>query len=79
MAKKTRAVAKRRSYTPSRRGSTDLNAILIIGLVVLVIYLLFRSKGTAGQYLNEEKWEIKWDPKTMLPLEVTVHRDARRQ
>jgi hypothetical protein len=32
---------------------------------------------STGQYLNEEKWSVKWSPDGF-PTEIVVHRDARR-
>lgn len=69
---------------PSRRVSTKSNSnitlILIVGLAVVVIYLLLKNRPVAAaSYQNVETWKVKWDEKTMLPLEVEVHRDAVRQ
>jgi len=53
--------------------------IIIIALAALVIWWIMKRQPAAGQYLNEEKWSIDWDEKTMLPKTVTIHRNATRQ
>ena len=74
-----------RKYNPKRSlsrvgsSSSSLTLILVIGLAV-IIYLLMKSRPVAAaSYNNIETWKITWDEKTMLPLEVEVHRDAIRQ
>lgn len=53
--------------------------ILVLALAALFVWWLMKRQATAGQYSNVETWKIKWDEKTMLPTELEIHRDAKRQ
>lgn len=78
-----RAVSPYVRRVPTRR----LNRIegfsqgaIVVGIIVigLLVYLIVQNRR-AGSYKNIETWKVKWDPVTMLPLEVEVNRDAKRQ
>jgi len=57
------------------------SAGLIIGLIVvgLIIWYLLKRKEAqpAGQYLNEEKWDVQYNVDG-LPTSITIHRNATR-
>ena len=61
-------------------SNPSMSSGLIIGLIIvglLIWYLMKRKAQPAGQYLNEEKWDISYNVDG-LPTTVTIHRDARR-
>ena len=76
----SKAVAKRSVSL----GSNSTMMILGLAVIGILVYFLLKKQNAAattppaGTYQNLEKWSIKWDPETMLPLEIEVHRDAVR-
>jgi len=64
-------------------GSNTTMIVLGLAVIGLLVYFLLKKNAAAapppaGTYTNKEVWAIKWDPDTMLPLEIEVHRDAVR-
>ena len=74
----SKAVAKRSASL----GSNSTMMILGLAVIGILVYFLLKKQSAAalpaGTYQNLESWKIKWDPETMLPLEIEVHRDAVR-
>lgn len=73
----TKALIKRNVNVAGYRIS-GTTAIIGVALLALLLWYLMRRNAMAGTYKNVETWTVKWDPVTMLPLEVEVHRDATR-
>ena len=69
----------RRNVAVSNPAGISLGTIAIVVLVGLVIYLLWKSKSTAGagSYKNTESWEVTYSDEG-LPTKITIHRDAKR-
>ena len=76
--KRNRSLA-RRNVAVSNPAGISLGTIAIVVLVGLVIYLIWKSRGTAsaGSYRNEESWDVQYNLEG-LPTKITIHRDARR-
>ena len=76
----SKAVAKRSTSL----GSNSTMMLLGLAVIGILVYFLLKKQNAAattppaGTYQNAESWKIKWDPETMLPLEIEVHRDAVR-
>ena len=72
-----------RAFGPYKRQlpRKQSNGLILIGLVALglLIYFLARRQPSAisGNYSNEERWDIKYSDEG-LPLQIVIHRDAKR-
>ena len=72
----SKAIANRKVQVSTPAPSAGL----IIGLIVvglLIWYLMKKNSQPAGQYLNEEKWDVKYS-EDGLPTSITIHRNATR-
>ena len=57
--------------------SSQTKYLITIALIALIIYLILRSRGTASQFTNLEKWEwMDWKGRER---QITVHREAKTQ
>ena len=75
--RKTRALTKYRRNLPAKKS--NVNWVIIIGLIALVVWLIIRNKSPAiaTQYKNTETWDIEWT-EDGLPKKVIIHRDAEK-
>lgn len=75
----SRAVAKRQVEVsnPSMPSTGIVIGIILVGLLIWFL-MKKNSAQAAGQYLNEEKWDVKYS-EDGLPTSITIHRNATRR
>lgn len=57
---------------------TNPNMLIGILAIGLLLWLILKNKQTAGQYKNEESWDITYNVDG-LPTKIVIHRNAVRR
>ena len=75
-----RSVAVRRTSPTgilTQKKSSDVMMIALVLAAMLIVYFIMKNKGIAGQYANEETWDMSYNSDG-LPTSITIHRKAER-